>query len=68
LGTVLKQILTSKKALAAILGVVVGLAAKLGLALDTETLMAILSPILAYILGQGLADTGKEAVKAKEAA
>lgn len=61
----LKQMLGSKKFLAAVVGLIVGFAAKKGLDLDTESLMAILSPILAYILGQGVADMGKEKVKAE---
>ena len=55
-----------RKALAAIAGTVVGLVAKLGVDLDTESLVAVLAPIMAYILGQGIADAGagKEAKKA----
>ena len=40
-------------------GVIVAVAAKRGLDLDTEAVAAIISPILAYILGQGFADFGK---------
>jgi len=61
----IKGILSSKKALAAIVGVVVSLVAKLGIDLPTEALLAILTPILAYILGQGVADIGKEAAKSE---
>lgn len=61
-----KGLLASRKALAAIAGTVVGLVAKLGVDLDTESLVAVLAPIMAYILGQGIADAGagKEAKKA----
>ena len=61
-----KGLLASRKALAAIAGTVVGLVAKLGGDLDTESLVAVLAPIMAYILGQGIADAGagKEAKKA----
>lgn len=51
--------LSSKKALAAIAGVLVGLAAKKGLDLDTESVLAVLSPIVAYILGQSHVDAKK---------
>ena len=53
--------LGSKKALAAIAGVLVGLAAKKGLNLDTESVLAILSPVVAYILGQAHVDGKKVA-------
>lgn len=68
MGNVIKQILTSKKALAAIVSVVVAGVAKLGLKLDTETVLLIVGPIVVYIAGQSVADHGKEAVKAKEGA
>lgn len=61
-------ILTSKKAVAAIAGVIVGLAAKKGLALDNEAVALIVGPIIAYIIGQGASDFGKEAARIKEAA
>lgn len=57
----IKKMLGSKKALAALAGVVVALAAKAGFDLDTEAVLAIVSPVIAYILGQGAADFGKEA-------
>ena len=56
----IKGMLESKKAVAMVGGVLVGLAGKVGLNLPTEELTAVLSPILAYILGQGVADAGKE--------
>lgn len=55
----LKTLLTSKKFRAAIAGVVVALIAKLGIELDTDAVAIIISPILAYIIGQGVADHGK---------
>ena len=55
----IKGILGSKRALAAIVGVIAGAVVKLGWHIDTETLMAILSPVLAYILGQSYSDQGK---------
>ncbi len=59
----MKEMLQSKKAIAAIAGLIVAAAGKVGLGLDTETVMAIVSPIVAYIIGQGWADSGKEAAK-----
>lgn len=56
----LKDMLGSKKAVAMIVGLIVSLVGRLGLELDPEALTAVLSPVLAYILGQGLADAGKE--------
>ena len=58
-----KGILGSKKAIAAIAGVVVSLVAKVGIDLETDAIVAILAPIMAYIVGQGVADIGKEAAK-----
>lgn len=55
----LKQALTSKKFIAAIAGVIVALVARVGIDLDTEATATILSPIVAYIVGQGIADFGK---------
>lgn len=57
----LKRMVASKKAVAMAAGVVVGLVAKVGIELPTDAVAAILAPIVAYILGQGLADQGKEA-------
>lgn len=56
----LKDMFGSKKAIAMIVGLIVSFAGKYGLELPTEELTAILSPVLAYIVGQGLADAGKE--------
>ena len=55
----------SKKFQAAVIAVVVMVGAEIGLDLDTEALLAIVSPLIAYILGQGIADHGKEAEKLK---
>jgi len=55
------EMIGSKKAIAMVAGVVVAIAAKRGLELDTEAVAAVVSPILAYILGQGAADFGKAA-------
>lgn len=60
----IKAMFGSKKFLASVVGMVVGLVAKVGIELDTDAVMAVLSPVLAFVLGQGIADAGKEAKKA----
>ena len=50
-----KSLSRSKKSVTALLATVISIA--------TETLMTTLSPILAYIVGQGIADHGKEKAK-----
>ena len=57
----LLEMLASKKALSALAGVIAAFALRYGLELDTEAVMAVISPIVAYILGQGWADIGKHA-------
>lgn len=57
------ELLKSKKFKAAIAGLVVALAGKIGLGLDEAALLTILSPILTYIAGQSAADIGKEKAK-----
>lgn len=57
------ELLKSKKFQTAVISVIVMVAAKAGLDLDTENLLAIASPLIAYILGQGVADFGKERAK-----
>jgi len=60
---IVKQILQSKKALAAIAGVIVILAGKIGLDLPDETALEITGIVIAYILGQGIADVNKPPVQ-----
>jgi predicted transcriptional regulator len=55
----LKEMLASKKFLTAVAAMIVAAVAKLGLELETGAVYAILSPLVAYILGQGVADAGK---------
>lgn len=56
----LGQLLTSKKAIAAATGVIIAAAARIGLDLPADAVNQILAPIVAYIVGQGIADFGKE--------
>ena len=63
----MRAMVGSKKWQAAMIGVIVAGLSKLGLAVDTETVALILSPLLAYIVGQGIADHGKPAAELKSA-
>ena len=63
LGGVLKGLLASKKFVAMIVGLIVIIVGKLGLNLDPEAVTKVVGLIMAYIVGQGIADNGKEAAK-----
>ena len=63
----LKALFGSKKFMTALVSCLAGLAAKLGWQLSPDEIMAILSPALAYIVGQGVADHGKERAKVEAA-
>lgn len=56
-------LLGSKKFVMAMLTMVAALAAKYGLGFDPAQALAFLSPLIAAIIGQGVADHGKEAAK-----
>lgn len=60
----IKGLVASKKALAMIVGVLMGLFGK-KVGIDEDALTKIVGSIMAYCIGQGIADHGKEAVKAK---
>ena len=53
------ELLGSKKAIACVTGVVLAFTARLGLELDAASVAGIVGPIMAYVIGQGLADFGK---------
>ena len=55
-------ILTSKKALATIAGVVIVATNRIGLNLPEEAVTQIVAAIAAYVVSQGLADFSKNAV------
>lgn len=59
----MKDLLTSKKFQAAVIAVLAQIAAKFGLELDEASALMLISPIIAYIVGQGVADLGKSAAK-----
>lgn len=55
----LKEMLSSKKAIAAIAGLIVAGAGRIGLGLPPDAVAEITAVIVAYIVGQGIADAGK---------
>jgi hypothetical protein len=57
----LAELLTSKKALAAVAGVIIAATNRYGLQLPEEAVNQILAAVVAYVIGQGLADFGKAA-------
>ena len=64
---IVPDFLKSKKAWAAIIGTIGGVLALFGIDGLSETqLAAALSPLVAYIIGQGIADTGKEKAKIEQ--
>lgn len=57
------ELLRSKKFQAALIGILVVILQHFIPALQDIDIAAVLAPILAYIIGQGLADFGKAAVQ-----
>ena len=57
------EFLTSKKWLTAVAGVIAAGLLRINLDIPIEDIAVVLSPVIAYILGQGWSDTGKEAIK-----
>jgi hypothetical protein len=60
---VIKEAATSKKFIVTVASVITAAAMKINLELSTEAVATILAPAVAYIIGQGWADAGKEATK-----
>jgi len=56
--TTIKGLLSSKKAVMTVLGVITGLVGKLSIDLPTEDLYAVVAPFLVYLGAQGLSDAG----------
>lgn len=54
-----KEMLKSKKFLAACVSVIVWCVGKVGADLDTDELLGAVTPLWAYIIAQGAADFGK---------
>jgi hypothetical protein len=60
----IKELLTSKKFVTSLLGVITAVAVKLGAPeTQVEELVALVSPFLVYVGAQGFADMGKEKAK-----
>jgi hypothetical protein len=59
----LKQILTSKKAWATIAAILVWVLGRVGWDVDAEELLPVVGALCAFVVGQALADVGKEAKK-----
>ena len=61
-GGALRSMLSSKKALASLTALIAAGIAK-WLKFPTDEIVVIISPVIAYVLGQGIADHGKEKAK-----
>jgi len=60
----MKALLGSKKFIVTIAGLITVIASKLfGLNIDETTTTQIIGAVMAYSVGQGIADSGKEAAK-----
>lgn len=59
----LKSLLGSKKFVAMLVGVIVVIVGKAGFDVDQTTIAEIVGLIVAFIVGQGVADAGKEKAK-----
>lgn len=60
----LKDLLSSKKAVAGLVAIAAIVLNAVGLPIPEDTLTQIVAVVMAYIVGQGFADIGKEAEKA----
>lgn len=59
----IREFLTSKKFIVAVVGIILSLAARYNLNLDPEAVEKIVYVVIAYLIAQGWADSGKEAAK-----
>lgn len=59
LKTTLVSLLSSRKAVTALIGALTAGLMKLGFDVADDTVAAVLAPIIALIVGQGIADAGK---------
>ena len=59
----LKDLLASKKFLVTLAAILVYVGGKLGLNLTTDQLMPVLALLASFVVGQGVADMGKEKAK-----
>jgi uncharacterized membrane protein (DUF441 family) len=63
MNDLIRNLINSKKFIAAIVGFIVAAGARVGLHLDPTTVATLVSPFIAYIIGQGMADKGKHAAE-----
>ena len=61
----LQQLIKSKKFLAMV-GAILVMLAQQQLGIDEDTAQKIMNVVIGYIIGQGIADNGKEAARIKE--
>lgn len=64
----IKELLTSKKFLVFVSGVIVTFLARYGFNADPLIIQGVIAMVVAYLFGQGIADSGKEAAKVHEVA
>ena len=62
---IIKTMLSSKKFIAMLAGLIATLVAKIGWHVDTETINQVIALVVSYVVGQGIADAGKEKAKAE---
>ena len=55
----IRALFASKKFLVAAISVIAHVAGRYGFDVDEEAMLTILSPLYAYVIGQGIADGGK---------
>ena len=65
---VLRRLLGSTKFVMAVLGMIAYAASRYGFEFSVEEAMLFVGPLIAAILGQGIADNGKEAARINAAA
>lgn len=58
-----RELLESKKFRTALIAMIVAALGRLGLQVDEQTILTIISPMMAFIIGQGIADHGATAAK-----
>lgn len=58
-----KDLFSSKKFIAMLAGIIVVVLGNNGIVIPEAAVMDVLTPIVAYIVGQGIADNGKEREK-----
>jgi hypothetical protein len=67
LKSFLAEVLRSKKAIAFLSGIAVLAASKHGMDIDPDTVNKVLAMVGSYVVGQGIADIGKERAKVEAA-